>query len=187
MKIQRLCCVSWWYSKLAIVTCSISVVKWNTSSILFPHFIPISCLCNTCIKPILYASSWTYFVPCTFRNWLRFERTRSRTCSKPLIFVKNPWGLPSRPFLKVWDSTPTFKVNLTPAPVHALQFEFLKHPKLAVLKTPYSMSFHIWKTKSYKQIWQVLKFKYPPNAGSNQHVWINISHKVEAELRLPMK
>jgi hypothetical protein len=95
-------------------------------------------------------------VPCTFRNWLRFERTRSRTCSKLLIFVKNPWSLPSRPFFKEWDSTPTFKVNQTPAPVHTLQFEFLKHPKLAVLKTPYPRSFDIWK-KSYKQIWQVLQ------------------------------
>jgi hypothetical protein len=34
-------------------------------------------------------------VPCTFRNWLWFERTRSKTCSKLLILS---WGLPSKPF-----------------------------------------------------------------------------------------
>jgi len=97
-------------------------------------------------------------VPCTFRNWLQFERTRSRTCSKLLRFVKNPWGLPSRPFFKEWDSThPPSKLTKPLPQFIPFNLNFWNTQNWLFLKLPTQGLTTFEKKKSYKQIWRVLQ------------------------------
>ncbi len=75
-----------------------------------------------------------FSVPCDLETGCRLKEPDGGRVQDIGVFVKNPWAIPNRVFVKKSGSIPNLKINQTPAPVHTFQLKFLKHLESVLLK-----------------------------------------------------
>jgi hypothetical protein len=61
-----------------------------------------------------------FSVPCNFGTSCRLKEPDGGQVQDIGVFVKNPWAILNRVFVKKSGSIPNLTINQTPAPVHTL-------------------------------------------------------------------